>query len=117
MKHDQADLSWVVAALKGALARLSSGAPVQIEYLRSHGIAPLADELALELQDLVSFLPQLVESGVLDSAQAQLVMAVDDKLAHLSRRHDVSLWTEDALRNRQEWKEVRNIASSAQAAL
>ena len=55
----------MVDELYQILERLASPPQAQIDYLRDLGVAPLADELALEFHDLHLLVPQLATQRVL----------------------------------------------------
>ena len=95
--------------LSEVLGRLAAPASEQVSYLTKLGVLPLVDELALELDDLIGLVPQLVEHGRVTQEQTKAIYAVDHKLPEMSKRKD--LWTELALREQPEWEEVRRLAS------
>ena len=103
----------VVDELYQILARLASPPQAQIDYLRNLGVAPLADELALEFHDLHLLVPQLAAQGVLTHQQSEAIDAVNHKLDAMSACQDTSLWIEDALRRHPDWAEVRRLAAIA----
>jgi hypothetical protein len=107
----------VVEELCQVLGRLASPAQTQINYLQHLGVAPLADELALEFHDLYLLVPQLVVQRVLTHQQRKAVDAVSRKLDDMSPCQDTRLWTEDALRSHPDWMEVRRLATIAAKAL
>jgi hypothetical protein len=107
----------VVEELCQVLGRLASPSQAQIDYLQHLGVAPLADELALEFHDLYLLVPQLAAQRVLTHQQRKAVDAVSRKLDDMSICQDTSLWTEDALRSHLDWVEVRRLASIAAKAL
>ena len=80
-----------------ALKRLAAPSWEQRSYLASLGVLPLVDELALEFDDLVAFVPQLLEAGHLTPQQAEAIYAVDRKLTEKSRPDGP--WDEADLRN------------------
>jgi hypothetical protein len=103
----------VVDELSQILARLASPPQAQIDYLRHLGVAPLADELALEFHDLHLLVPQLVAQRVLTPQQSEAIDAVSRQLDAMSACQDTSLWGEDALRRHPDWMEVRRLAAMA----
>ena len=97
---------WIVSAVQ----HLAMPAEAQVRYLTDKGVAPSADELALEFDDAL--------------AGASLSAVVEDRLgslaAYLSRMsgpQHASLWTTEALRVRSEWAEVRRLAQQALRAM
>ena len=103
----------VVDELDQILERLASPPQAQIDYLRHLGVAPLADELALEFHDLHLLVPQLAVQRVLTQQQSEAIDAVSRQLDAMSACQDASLWMEDALRRHVDWVEVRRLAAIA----
>ena len=103
----------VIDELCQVLVRLASPPQAQIDYLRNLGVAPLADELALEFHDLDLLVPQLAAQRVLTHQQSEAIDAVNRKLDAMSACQDTSLWIEDALRRHPDWAEVRRLAAIA----
>ena len=91
----------------GVLALPAAG---QTRCLELMGVAPLADELALELRDQVLLVDQFVESGYLASEEAEAIRRLDALLAGMSGPDNAALWTTDALATRSEWESVRSEA-------
>ena len=107
----------MVEELCQVLVRLASPSQAQIDYLQHLGVAPLADELALEFHDLYLLVPQLAAQRVLTHQQRKAVDAVSRKLDDMSTCQDTGLWTEDALQSHPDWVEVRRLAAIAAKAL
>ena len=107
----------VVEELRQVLVRLASPSQAQIDYLQHLGVAPLADELALEFHDLYLLVPQLAAQKVLTHQQSKAVDAVSRKLDDMSTCQDPRLWVEDALRSHPDWVEVRRLAAIAAKAI
>ncbi len=103
----------VVDELSQILERLASPPQAQIDYLKHLGVAPLADELALEFHDLHLLVPQLAAQRVLTPQQSEALDAVGRQLDAMSACQDTSLWGEDALRRHPDWVEVRRLAAIA----
>ena len=103
----------VVDELYQLLQRLASPPQAQIAYLRHLGVAPLADELALEFHDLYLLVPQLTAQRVLTRQQSEALDAVSRQLDAMSACQDTSLWLEDALRRHPDWVEMRRLAAIA----
>jgi hypothetical protein len=96
--------------LAAALANLAMPADAQIEYLEALGVAPSADELALEFEDAVFGLQVAAEAR-------EFVAAVDAQLDRMSDQGEANLWEFNALRKSAEWREVRRLATLALDAL
>ena len=96
-------------ALADSLARLAAPAPEQIEYLTDLGVADLADELALEFDDLYRPRAELLEEV---SAQAAAACRELDRMLS----SDQLGWTFADFES-AEWARVRETAAAASAAL
>ena len=95
-----------------ALRRLSVPASDQIEYLRKLGTFPSIDELALELDDVIFVVRTFLSRGVLTADEAEAIYAVSRKLKSMSGQRNARLWTEEALRESEDWADVRSMAAS-----
>lgn len=96
-------------ALVASLDRLAAHATEQVEYLVAIGVADLADELALEFDDLHR--PLAAELSQLSPACSAACQELDRELS--SARLG---WTFADLES-PEWEEVRTTAAIASAAL
>lgn len=105
----------LVGELYGALRRLAAPPEEQVAYLKKLGVAPSADELALELDDLLYLVPQLVRDGRLDDEGAEAIYDLDRKLADMSGPAKANLWTVEALLDGEQWLDVRRLAKQALA--
>src|SRR5262249_17189597 len=99
----------VVDELYQILERLALPPQAQIDYLRNLGVAPLADELALEFHDLHLLVPQLAAQRVLTHHQRAAIDAESRQRDAMSAREETSLWLEDALRRYPDWVAVRGL--------
>ncbi len=97
--------------LQVVLARLAAPATEQRSYLEKLGVSPSLDELALEFDDVMALVPQLLKEGHLTDAQVETMHAVDRKLSEMSN-HPL-LWEVKALAKHPDWEEIRNIAAAA----
>ena len=102
---------WALHELLKALARLAAEPAEQIAHLERLGASPSADELALEFSEGVLLVPQLVEVGLLTSAEADLLYALDERLNRLSGPNGP--WHMDDLRTHTAWAEIRYQAAAA----
>jgi hypothetical protein len=95
-----------------AVSRLGRPAEAQLAYLKTLDAGPLADELALEFDDVQgAVLPHLSDE------QRRAVEALDDQLSTLSAADDPELWTREALVASKAWAHVRGLARDALASL
>lgn len=99
------------ADLVASLRRLAAPAHVQVHYLKDLGVYPSADELALEFHELALTSRRHVVAGDISMTEAAAVERLDRQLGSLGGEEHASLWTADALRSRDEWREVRASAS------
>ena len=111
------ELHTFIQLIHSALEHLAWPAGEQIAYLVDLGTAPQLDELALELDDAVQVLPQLVEREWLTQEQAAMITAVNNKLFEMSGAENAALWDAGALSTSREWTDVRSLAQNALRAL
>jgi hypothetical protein len=89
-----------------AVENLASPADRQKAYLVSLGVAPSADELALEFDDAMS--------GVsAEAALSEKLDAIGNQLAAMSGEENSHLWQMGALVKSPEWATVRTLAAEA----
>jgi hypothetical protein len=98
------ELAW----LSTAVGHLADPADAQIAYLTDRGLAPLVDELALELDDALH--AALADPALLTVPQREALARLDKTLEHMSGAEHADLWTTAALENADEWREVRDLA-------
>lgn len=97
--------------VRTALAHLSLPADEQIRYLVDQRVG--ADELALELNDVVDLLSELVQRGYVSRAAADLITAIDARFDAMSGSEHAHRWTDQALAQSAEWEEIRSLARAA----
>ena len=93
---------WLVSALQ----HLALPAEAQVRYLTEKGVAPSADELALEFDDALA-------GASLSQRERGLLAPLDAYLTGVRGPRHAALWTTSALRTRSEWAEVRRLAQNA----
>jgi hypothetical protein len=96
---------------------LAASASEQRDYLASIGINDLADELALELDDLRGLLGPVAGESTSGRVAIELVNKLDAKLDSMSGHDQAPLWTIEALSTSSDWDQVRSLAASALKAL
>lgn len=101
--------------IRAVLERLAAPPQAQVDYLVALGVAPSTDEFALELDDLLPSVQQLVREGYLSLEQATSVYAVDQRLAEMGERPDV--WEIPALEGHPDWQDIRQLAATSMEAL
>lgn len=100
---------WLCEQLRSAVKLLASSADDQLEYLEGLGSSDLADELALELDDVRE---AVIAEGVLTSQQEALLRSLDDQLESMSGVEQSAMWRAQALRTDERWAEVRRRAGA-----
>lgn len=101
-----------VNKMREALGLLAADAGDQLRYLSEIGVAGVVDELALEFDDLMTLAQSRLDQGDITEVQYEKLRELDQKLSDMSGSNNASLWTEEALRTSDEWKEVRRLARS-----
>ncbi|KJK48095.1 hypothetical protein UK23_18095 [Lentzea aerocolonigenes] len=91
-----------MTGFRDAVHHLAMPASQQVEYLRSIGTAPSADELALEFDDVKHLCPD-------DPAAMTLSERIDALLEAMSGPGPV--WHTDSLATSAQWAEVRTLAA------
>jgi hypothetical protein len=102
-----------LSRLVEVLGRLAADAHVQVGYLDRLGAGDSADELALELDDVIGLLDELVNEGLIVEMTAAAVRDVDGKLEQFSGAAYHALWTREALQGADVGAQVRRLASTA----
>jgi hypothetical protein len=70
----------------------------------------VADEIALDFDNWCRWALNGSEAPTLTDEQRSCLASLDQRLEEMSGEHNAELWTEDALRIRPEWDEVRREA-------
>jgi hypothetical protein len=96
--------------LRDALVVLASPAPDQVEHLRRLGPLDIADELALEYDDIAAAAEDMREKAELTELQCERVLGLNDYLGSFSGAQNSHLWTIEALGSARQWSEVRRLA-------
>ncbi|HEX6340065.1 hypothetical protein [Umezawaea sp.] len=101
---------WILAVLDG----VGADSIRQIRYLRSVGVG--VDELVLELDDAVVTAQAKNREGLLGQEELRLIERVGEHVDALPPSPG-PLWTESALGEAAQWRELREAAAQAHAAL
>jgi hypothetical protein len=101
---------WILAVLDG----VGADSIRQIRYLRSVGVG--VDELVLELDDAVVTAQAKCREGLLGNEELELIERVGDHVDAMPPSPG-PLWTEAALGEAPEWRELREAATVAHTAL
>jgi len=111
MPDDQAQFRrWILAVLEGVAADSIR----QVRYLRSVGVG--VDELVLELDDAVVTAQAKNREGRLADEELEHIERVGNHLDAMPPSPG-PLWTEAALGEAPEWRELRELAAEAHTAL
>ena len=79
---------------------LSASADRQIEYLEELGTSPQADELALELEDMLWVLDGAAEKDLIPPVFVENIRDINTMFDKMSASDDKSLWYIDSLGSR-----------------
>jgi hypothetical protein len=96
--------------LRAALEHLAWPAARQRDYLIGLGVAPLADELALEFDDAFRPVDTMPATLGLSAAAQESLLAVDHTLEAMSNS-DSHVWQVDSLAGSTKWAEIRRLAA------
>lgn len=93
--------------LREFVVLLSADSSVQLPWLQAQHVP--VDELMLQLDDAVpAWLPRLERAGLIDTGVKSALRVLLDFLVSL--RWDTALWEDDAVSDRTEWQQVRQLA-------
>lgn len=98
--------------MRRTLQNLAADATEQARYLTTLGIHALADELALEFDDISTRVALAVEEGLLSPETAAAIETVNRTLEAMSGEKNARLWSFEGLRS-PEWDVVRQQARAA----
>jgi hypothetical protein len=101
----------VLVQLRSAVGHLADSPSAQIAYLTGLGVAPLADELAAELDDVLG--AALADPSLLETTQRDALIRLEETLKRMSGAEHSHLWTAGALEGSSEWSELREVAQNA----
>ncbi len=103
---------WILPNLKEAVSLLAADAATQLAHLEGIGGAPV-DELALEFDDAMHLLAELMDSGLVGPRAATALRVLESQILAMSELEDPDLWHGEFLASRGEWQQVRVLAASA----
>jgi len=78
---------------------------------------PVADDLVNDFDAHLELAERCVEEGLIAKDMLDKSRVVLEKISEMSKRHDPSLWTNNALRTHPDWLEVRRRALEALRAM
>jgi hypothetical protein len=100
------------AEMRRTLENLAADATARARYLKGLGISGLADELALEFDDISSRVGRAVDEDLLSSDTASAIQTLNDMLQAMSGEANARLWSIAGLQS-AEWDVVRRHARAA----
>jgi hypothetical protein len=103
------DVPWVWLRLKHSLQALSMPADVQLGLFPD--FVSKADELALDFDNFYQVV--VTNDLVLTGKQRDTLARIDVRLDAMSDKEKSELWTPEGLKERTEWREIRELASNA----
>jgi hypothetical protein len=98
--------------MRRTLENLAADATEQRRYLKGLGVSPLADELALEFDDIASRLDLAIQEHLVSPETASAVHSLNRTLRAMSGDANARLWSIDGLQS-AEWDIVRRQARAA----
>jgi hypothetical protein len=98
--------------MRRTLENLAADATEQKRYLEGLGVSPMADELALEFDDISSRLGLAAEEHLVSPDTASMLHSLNRTLAAMSGHANARLWSIDGLQS-AEWDVVRREARAA----
>ena len=104
-------LEGFVDLFRSSLEVLAATPTEQITYLADLGVPGGIDELALQFDDAMPMLPQLLTEGLVPEEAGAALTAVDAALTALNDGPD-ELWSEEGLAA-PAWQTVRTLAADA----
>lgn len=110
MRNNRENLTELnLTQLRIALQQATLPAEAQIARLKDWCVA---DEVALDVSNWIGWAVQCPDAKLTDQQRSGLI-ELDSLLDRMSGPHNAHLWTDEALRSRPEWVEVRQMACSA----
>ena len=108
----EADSKLLRYRLVEALVPLAAGPEEQIAYLdrtRSD-----TDDLVNDFADwAIYWTPRLEAEGLVPGRLVAVLHAIAGRLTDMTERPDTSLWTDEALRTLDDWREIRALSAAA----
>lgn len=114
-RHGESEKEWLLRMLLQNLQALACETETLIRAYPP-GI-PVADELVNDFDSHLELVERDREAALLSAHDLDRVRAVWEKIHEMSGRHDPSLWTDEGLRTRPEWEEVRRLGRETLASI
>jgi hypothetical protein len=104
----------LLGQLREMVELIGADAADQLSWLLAEHVP--VDELMLQLDDAVpAWLPRLEQAGLIDAQAESALQSLLDLLKSLG--WDKALWQHEALTNRPEWQQVRELARRTLSAI
>jgi len=113
MRPGETNTEWRLRSLLRDLQAWAAEPEILLQAFSFPGPDYVADDLAEDFAFHVELAERCVQEGLISQEMWNHARAVDAKLEEMSKRHDPSLWTDEALRGGQDWVEVRRLAREA----
>ncbi len=92
-------------------------APYEVQRAALPDFVHLPDEIANNLDNVLPFMDQLADAGLLNPEQVAEIQKIDSIFARKSDGDVPSFWTLDAMRDSDEWAAIRTLARKVLHAL
>lgn len=102
-----------IQQFEALLLVLASDSEVQKQYLEKIGASPSADELALELDDMMWLLDESSKENTLSGEFIESVRKIDLAFSKMSDANNELIWRVNALDDFKEWENIRLLAKNA----
>jgi hypothetical protein len=111
MRPGETNTEWLFRMLLQDLQTLASSAE---DLIMAYPPTILAsDQLANDFDDHLEFADRYIKEGLITQEMLDKIRAVQTLLDSMSDRHDSLLWTNEGVREREEWREIRRLAAMA----
>ena len=103
---------WAIARLTAAIKALAMSPAEQIKYVDSE-LMHHPEELALQFEDAVVMVPQLLQEGVIRPNILGIVADIGGIFDTHSGLEGSQFWTEQAISVDPDWQRIRDLAGKA----
>ena len=117
MRPRETNTEWRLRSLLRDLQALAAEPETLLQAFSFPGPDYVADDLAEDFGFHVELAKRCVQEGLISEDMLERARAVLAKLDEMSGIRNAALWTDEALRTRPEWVEVRRLAREALRAM
>lgn len=107
----ESTLEWAVRMFLKHLQTLAADPEILLRAYPPQSCA--VDELVNDFAHFLELSHGVVKGGLVSEGYLDKAHMVDQRITDMSERHDLTLWTHDALRTKHEWTDVRRLARQA----